>query len=86
MSNRYDSYVDDCKDKELTTASNWVYANIFNSQYNLCFYKPISDTCKICDTLTTTIKRLENEQLKKEQEDEKASHQKQAAKTRADQK
>ena len=42
---KYRLCVQDCE----LDGVNWVFRNIFNSQFNLSFHKPNTNTCKQCD-------------------------------------
>lgn len=51
--------------------SEWMFRNIFNTQFNLNFARLKVDTCKTCDTLTTKLKCFdanEHEKWKNEKE------------------
>jgi len=49
IADMYRLYVEQCKSNGTESVSEWVYRRIFNTEYNLAFHVPKSDTCKRCD-------------------------------------
>ena len=70
ISTMYAMYKEECEESGEPFASEWVYRNIFNTQFNLSFKPPQKDTCKTCDVLKIQIEACNND-------DERANIQKQ---------
>lgn len=51
----YELYKEMCEDKNKPPVKEYTYRKIFNTQFNLSFHKPSSDTCCICDKLQHEI-------------------------------
>lgn len=65
----------DAKDLEETAiAKEWLYADIFNSEYNLSFKPPDNDTCDTCDSFLIKICDAENAAEKSKLQEEHDEH------------
>ena len=49
INDMYRLYVQDGELNGVAPVGNWVYHSIFNTQFNLSFHKPKTNTCKQCD-------------------------------------
>lgn len=49
LSEMYRLYVSDCHESGKTAAKKWLYASIFNSDFNLAFHVPKKDQCDFCN-------------------------------------
>lgn len=55
----YQLYIDECNENNLDPklrAKKWLYADIFNKDFNLSFKPPEIDTCDTCSTHTAKLK------------------------------
>jgi len=68
ISEMYRLYVDDCKANSMMAVSEWVYRRIFNSDFNLAFRVPKTDTCKKCDMFAVEQKLDDADHLAVRQE------------------
>lgn len=50
----YELYVDWCHDEGHEPQKEWLYREIFVSEYNLGFQHPKKDLCDVCETFTNT--------------------------------
>ena len=57
----YAMYKEECEESGEPFASEWVYRNIFNTQFNISFKPPQKDTCKTCDVLKIQIEACNND-------------------------
>ena len=55
LSAMYRLYQEDCKATNAKPVKEWFYRNVFNTQFNLRFKRPRSDTCKTCEELKIGI-------------------------------
>ena len=55
LSAMYRLYQEDCKATNAKPVKEWFYRNVFNTQFNLRFKRPRSDTCKTCEELKIRI-------------------------------
>ena len=60
----YNIYVDQCTLNNKFYVNEWIYRNIFKTQFNLHFHHPRKDTCQKCDMLSMKIKTSCNIQEK----------------------
>lgn len=59
ISRMYNLFHEDCEDKGFSKEDIpkcWLYADIFNSEFNLSFSSPSKDTCDLCDEFTIKLK------------------------------
>lgn len=52
----YKLYTETCEEENILPVKTCIYYNVFNSDFNLLFYKLWSDTCNTCDWLENLIK------------------------------
>ncbi|CAH2001884.1 unnamed protein product, partial [Acanthoscelides obtectus] len=69
-----------CIDKQELPVKESYYRHIFNTELNLRFHKPYSDTCSRCDNLQNLIKYSTNEDVIKNAKQELELHQRKAQK------
>ncbi|CAH1983569.1 unnamed protein product [Acanthoscelides obtectus] len=58
----YKLYQEFCIDKQELPVKESYCRHIFNTEFNLRFHKPYSDTCSHCDNLQNLIKYSTNEE------------------------
>nr|CAH7727756.1 unnamed protein product [Callosobruchus chinensis] len=63
ISKMYKLYREFCTEKQELPVKESYYRFIFNTEFNLRFHKPYSDTCSRCDTLQNLIKYSTNEDV-----------------------
>ncbi|CAH1106990.1 unnamed protein product [Psylliodes chrysocephalus] len=56
----YDLYIEHCTEKNLDPVKHSYYRHIFNTEFNLRFHRPNSDTCSKCDGFNNIIKNSDN--------------------------
>ena len=56
----YELYEEECENSGKPKASQWVYRNISNLDFNLGFKPPQKDTSKTCDVLKIKIDTIED--------------------------
>ena len=78
----YKLYEEKCKIDGRKPLKEWAYRNTFNTQFNLSFHPPRSDTCKKCDILKAQIDVETDETKKKLLNVEKELHLRKAEKAR----
>lgn len=44
----YAMYSEECIEKRVTPASSAIYRKVFSEEYNLGFYRPRKDQCRLC--------------------------------------
>ena len=49
LAKMYRAYVEECETMQVEPCKLWVYQRVFNTEFNFHFYKPKSDTCRLCD-------------------------------------
>lgn len=60
LAKMYQLYVEHCKEQKLEEnfiGKEWLYHDIFNSEFNLAFKQPANDTCDTCDEHIVRIKQ-----------------------------
>lgn len=67
----YREYCLICQAMKQRVLSEWLFRNVFNTQFNLKFARLKVDTCKTCDTLTTRLKCFDASEHDKWQEEKK---------------
>nr|CAI5848482.1 unnamed protein product [Callosobruchus analis] len=63
--------------------SQFVFQKIFKTKFNLSFHPPVTDSCKLCDSLEQKIKFVQNETTLKELKASKELHLRKAEAARA---
>lgn len=56
-------YKEDCDLKKLSpeeVGKEWLYSQIFNTEYNLSFAPPSKDTCDVCDEFLINLRQSDN--------------------------
>lgn len=76
-------YKEYCTEKDATPVKESYYRYIFNTQFNLRFHRPNSDTCSKCDTYENIIKHSQDEIKIKEVQIKQEVHHKKAEKALA---
>lgn len=61
----YQLYKIKCEEENITPVKPWIYRRIFNTDFNLSFYKLRSDTCNTCDKANVAIKSEKDTTKKK---------------------
>ncbi|CAH1959018.1 unnamed protein product [Acanthoscelides obtectus] len=59
ISKMYQCFYEECIEKKLSQAEipkQWLYADIFNTEFNLSFKEPDNDTCDTCDEFLIKLK------------------------------
>lgn len=62
------------KNEVVEAVSQYVFSNVFNQEFNLCFHAPITDSCKKCDSFKIKIDAMDNEIDKQEKQTEHELH------------
>lgn len=62
--------------------SFYIFRNVFNTEFNLTFHSPVTDSCKKCDLYNMQIKSTADELLKHRLEIERELHQRKAESAR----
>lgn len=62
--------------------SYYIFANVFNHDFNLHFHAPVSDSCRKCDSFKIKIDATEDSNLKEKMIAEREIHQRKAEKAR----
>nr|CAH7753409.1 unnamed protein product [Callosobruchus chinensis] len=63
ISRMYRLYLEECNERGFGSeniAKEWLYAEIFNYEYNYSFKSPDNDTCDLCDQLQLQIREAES--------------------------
>ena len=76
-------YKEYCTEKNATPVKESYYRYIFNTQFNLRFHRPNSDTCSRCDTYGNIIKHSQDEIKIREAQIKQEVHHKKAEKALA---
>lgn len=61
ISKMYSLYVEHCKENEVKQeliAKQWLFRDIFNTEFNLGFKEPANDTCDDCDEFQVKLKMI----------------------------
>jgi hypothetical protein len=74
MSDLYKLYCKYCDDEHVQPVKKWAYTKIFNTEYNLAFKQPSTDTCSTCDRLQCAINSANSDDDKKQSALEKEVH------------
>ena len=83
VSTMYTMYKQECLESGTPYASEWVYREIFNTQFNLSFKTPQKDTCKTCDILKIQLEaNVENEEETVSLQDQLNEHRQRAERIR----
>ncbi|XP_072402345.1 uncharacterized protein [Diabrotica undecimpunctata] len=61
----YKCYLEHCQENNEAPVKEWFYRRVFNTEFNLSFHHPLSDTCNKCDKFETSIKSCTSESDKK---------------------
>ncbi|KAJ8946649.1 hypothetical protein NQ314_008821 [Rhamnusium bicolor] len=59
ISRMYSLFKDECLEKDIREEEipkQWVYTDIFNTEFNLSFKAPATDTCDLCDEFIIKLK------------------------------
>lgn len=75
----YQCYLECCVEEEKRPVKEWLYREIFNTDFNLSFHQPHTDTCNKCDNFEILLKSGNEEQISKVKID-KELHQRKAEK------
>lgn len=78
----YKLYCAWCTEKLYTPVKEWCYRQVFNTQFNLSFHRPHTDTCNKCDTFAMRIAHETDEQLLAQLKAEQELHQRRAQKAK----
>lgn len=57
----YELYVEECQEQKVPkdqVAKLWLYSDIFNTEFNYSFKKPVNDTCDSCDSFQVKLREV----------------------------
>lgn len=79
----YELYVLDCREQNVPLeqiAKLWLYADIFNSEFNYSFKNPVNDTCDECDHFQVKLRNMLSNEEKQQIQDQYDKHLDEASK------